>query len=434
MSAEIEVIGQILGQPSKISDCDLNPEDFVSEQHQTIFDELLMMRDEKVAIDPISVSERLEQRTGQNWLAIIAGIEQQAFCHASFSNQVESVRKNGQVTRVTREISIFAEEIARTKDLSLAESLIDKLMTIKAGGSNWSKTINQAASKALQTLEELHETGKLPGITTGLTALDRALGGYRPTNLVVIGARPAMGKTAFLINGALAAAKAGPVGFISAEQDGEQLAQRMFSILGDIDSQKVRTGQLDGDEWDKLRSACLRLRQMDFYINDEPGASITAVKKQAREWKYKYNIQALYVDYIQKLEPARRQSLRTYEIAEIVRSLKNLARELKIPVIALAQVSRDCEKRDDKRPYMSDIADSGEIEREADEVITIYRDEVYNEHTPEKGVAELLVCKARHGRVGVVRSHWIGKYMQFNDLDIWQNNSAPYDSEGKCYG
>lgn len=434
MSAEIEVIGQILGQPSKIMDCDLKPEDFITEQHQMIFDELLLMQEEKIAIDPISVSERLDQKTGQSWLATIAGIEQQAFCHSTFKNQVESVRKNGQVTNLTREISLFAEEIGRTKDLSLAENLIDRLMLIKAGGNKWSHTISEACSRALKTLEELHESGKLPGITTGLEALDKAIGGYRPTNFIVVGARPAMGKTAYLINGALAAAKTGPVGFISAEQDGEQLAQRMFSILGNIDSQKIRTGSLEGDEWDRLRGACVRLKRMNFYINDEPGTSINAVKKQAREWRYKYNIQALYVDYLQKLEPSRRQEKRTYEIAEICRSLKNLSRELKIPVITLAQVSRDCEKRVDKRPYMSDIADSAEVEREADEVITIYRDEVYNPDTADKGIAELLVCKARHGQVGVVRSSWIGKFMQFNDIDIWKNNSAPYDSEGRCYG
>lgn len=434
MSAEIEVIGQILRQPSKIMECELQPEDFVTEQHQIIFDELLFMKDEKISIDPISLSDRLEQKTGQSWLATVAGIEQAAFCDSTFSNQVENVRKNGQVTSIAREIALYAEEIKRTKDLSLAENLIDHLMTIKAGGNKWSHTIGQACSRALETLEAIHESGKLPGITTGIKSLDEALGGYRPTNLVVVGARPAMGKTAFLINGALAAAKNGPVGFISAEQDGEQLAQRMFSILGNIDSQKVRTGTLEGDEWDRLRGACVRLKRMNFYINDEPGTNINSVKKQAREWRYKYNIQALYVDYIQKLEPSRRHEKRTYEVAEICRSLKNLARELKIPVIALAQVSRDCEKRDDKRPYMSDIADSSEVEREADEVITIYRDEVYNQNTTNPGVAELLVCKARHGQVGVVRSNWIGKYMQFNDLDIWQNNSAPYDSEGRCYG
>lgn len=426
MSAEIEVIGQILAQPSKLMDCDLLPKDFISEQHQTIYAEILLMQDQKVEIDPISISDRLHEKTGKNWLATIAGIANAAFCYSTFKNQVENVRKDGQVHRITSELVYYAEEIKRSKDIGLAEQLIQELMTAVSGTSNkWSHTLKGSASKALENLEKLHKSGDIPGIPTGLKKLDEAIGGFRPTNLIVIAARPAMGKTAFLINCALAGASVGPIGFISAEQGNEQLSERMFSILGSIDSQRVRTGKLEDDDWDRLRGAALRMRNLNFYINDKPAVNINAVRQQAREWKYKYNIHALYVDYIQRLEPSRRHEKKTYEVGEVVCALKNIARELNIPVIALAQASRDCEKRqDDKRPYMSDIADSAEIEREADEVITIYRDEVYNVDSADKGIAEILVCKARHGKTGKVHVRWEGKFMQFKDLN--RNN---YDED-----
>ncbi len=432
MQVEAEVIACILREPSKLMACDLKPEDFISTQCGEIYSAMLDMQREKVAIDPFSVSERLESMTGQSWMQTVLKIENETYGRAPFQNQVEKVRRDGQIKNITNMVSLFVEEVQRNKDLTLADNLIQELMEVRKTKTNHSHSLKESVSKALDSLEKLHDQEGLPGLETGLAKLDAAIGGFRDTNLIVIGARPAMGKTAFLINCALAGAKLGRVGIISAEQDDEQLAQRMMSILGNIDSQKIRTGKLEEEDWPKLTAVVVRLKELGIEINDKPGIDINSIRRQARDWKFKYDIKALYIDYLQKVKPARHHNSRKSEVAEIAGALKDLARELKIPVVALAQVSRKCEDRPDKRPMMSDLADAAEIEMEADEIITLYRDEVYNENTNEKGIAELLVCKARHGRTGMVKVQWEGQYMQFNDLEQRYSDQSHYNKEKRA--
>ena len=220
--------------------------------------------------------------------------------------------------------------------------------------------------------------------------------------------------TALMLNLALAAKE--PVGIISAEQGHEQMGLRLISIEGSLDSQKLRTGGFYDEEWDTLRKAVRRLTERNIRVNDEPGISISGIIRQARDWKFKYGIKALYVDYLQKIRATDKRMKRHEQVGEVAGLLKNLARELEIPVVALAQVNRECEKRPNKRPLNSDLADASEIEKEADEILFLYRDEVYNPDSPDKGIAEIDISKNRHGPTGTVRCVFVGKFMQFKEI------------------
>lgn len=424
MTPEIEVVGQILMNQSKLQSCDLKPDDFINTQYRDIYVECLEMAKDRIAIDPISVAERLETKTGQNWIGICGEVANKAFCHSTFDQQVEKVRRNGQLTVAKDLLSACLYDIERTKSIEPVDRLMQEIMRIAKTRNNHTTNLQDAIVKAAQHLEEVSERKGLPGLTTGLKEVDGLLGGFHKTDLIVVGARPAMGKTALLINFALAGAKEVPVGFVSAEQGSMQIAIRALSIEGSIDSMKMRNASFSGDEWSKLLNAGAALKGRDIQIYDEPGMSISGIVKQAREWKFKHNIQALYVDYIQKIEPLNKFQSKPQQVGEIAGALKNLAKELNIPIVALAQVSRDCEKRDNKRPGNGDLADSSEIEKEADEIITIYRDEVYNINSNDKGIAELLVCKNRHGATGVIRTVWNGPFMQFKDLSTMYGGRA----------
>jgi replicative DNA helicase len=421
MSAELEVIGQILMDSSKLQSCDLATGDFINSQYRDIYQAILDMSSSAQVIDPVSVSEYLEAQTGKQWLVTCGQVANKAYCFGTFDNQVEIVRKHGQLHRIKSILSIAMSEIDRTKSTDAVDRLISELMASTKTRNNFSKTLQDGIIEACEHLSKIAEIDGIPGITTGLKDLDDILGGFHDSDLVVVGARPAVGKTAFLINCALAASKLAPVGVISAEQGVRQMAERCLAITGSVDAKKLRNAKMSDDEWSRLLGAGAQLKGAKMHIYDEPGVSIGTVLKQAREWKFKYGIKALYVDYIQKISNTGHASKRD-SVGEIAGSLKNLARELNIPVIALAQVNRDCERRDNKRPYQGDLADSSEIEKEADEIITLYRDEVYNEKTVDVGVAELLICKNRHGPTGAIRTSWIGQFMQFRDL-----SRASYD-------
>lgn len=212
-----------------------------------------------------------------------------------------------------------------------------------------------------------------------------------------------------------------PAGVISAEQDKTQVGLRLISMQGGVNSQKLRTAHLDETEWSRVSAGTIALQNMEGAINDKPGINIIEICAQARKWKYDRDIKILFVDYIQKIKGSNQKLSRTEQVTEVVGALKNLAKELQIPVVALAQVNRECEKRQDKRPMASDIADASEIEKEADVIMTLYRDEVYNEHTNDQGIAEINVVKNRHGPIGVVKCQFIGEFFQFRDFPCRPN-------------
>ncbi len=288
-------------------------------------------------------------------------------------------------------------------------------MGLSATRQNHECSISQALKKSLDMIEEANNITGPVGIATGISKLDEVLGGFHDSDLYVIGARPAMGKTAFLLN--LANAHNEQVGIISTEQPAAQLGIRLIAINGRVNSQRMRTGTLNDYNWDKITASVTNLHENNnIWINDKSSINILELTRQARKWKHQHNIKALYIDYIQRIKWTNQKMEKWEQVGNVVLSLKELARDLNIPVIALAQVSRNAEQRDDKRPTMADLANSSEIEKEADIVMTLYRDEVYNENSPQKGIMEINVCKNRHGPIGNVMAAWIEKYMRIENL------------------
>jgi replicative DNA helicase len=242
------------------------------------------------------------------------------------------------------------------------------------------------------------------------------LGGLHGGDLVIVGARPAMGKTALMLNMAASALMAGfPVGVFSGEQGVSQITQRLIAIQGRIPVMRMRNGSLIGEDWSKLSAAVASLKDRGMYIFDKPAPTLSDIVRRARSWHYNHGIKAIYLDYLQRVKITTKAP-RHEAIGEIAAGLKELARELNIPVIALAQVNREVEKRVNKRPFMGDLKDSGTIEQEADQIFMLYRDEVYNEETKDKGLAEINIEKNRHGSTGRVDLAWRGEYLRFENL------------------
>jgi replicative DNA helicase len=278
--------------------------------------------------------------------------------------------------------------------------------------------INQLMAKAMDRLDTLlHADSHITGVATGITKFDELTAGLQPGDLVIVAGRPSMGKTSFAMNIAENAAIGGkvPTAIFSMEMSGEQLAMRMISSLGRIDQQKVRTGKLDDTDWKRVSSAIALMSQAPVFIDDTGGLAPTELRARARRLRRDHNLGLIVVDYLQLMQVPGTRENRATEISEICRSLKSLARELKVPLIALSQLNRGLEQRDDKRPIMSDLRESGSIEQDADLIVFIYRDEVYNKDTEDKGVAEIIIGKQRNGPTDTVKTTFLGQFTRFEN-------------------
>jgi replicative DNA helicase len=301
----------------------------------------------------------------------------------------------------------------------LLDGGIARLMGMQHVEQSSEYTLRQALTIAYEAAEAAKARGgKIPGIPTGLTELDDVLGGLHNSDLIVIGARPSMGKTALLLNMALG--DAGDAGLFSTEQPVVQIGSRLLAIEGGVNASRLRNGSHDEEDLGRLFNATARLLDPDcpreLMICDQAGLTIGELQRIARRWKQKYGIQRLLVDYVQRVKGNDHRMSRIDQVGEVAIGLKDIARELNIPVVALAQVNRKVEERGDKRPNMGDLANSSEIEKEADQILMLYRDEVYNPTSPDKGIAEISVEKNRHGPTGFVRASWQAETMRFRDL------------------
>jgi len=269
-------------------------------------------------------------------------------------------------------------------------------------------------------LEKLYNMkGNLAGLPTGFTDLDTKLAGLHNSDLIIVAARPAMGKSAFAINIAanVAVQSNVPVAIFNLEMSKEQIGNRILCSEAMVDSNKIRTGQIDDEDWTKLAGTIGRLSDAPIYIDDTPGITITEIRAKCRKLKLERDIGLVVIDYLQLISGSGKAGSREQEISEISRSLKILAKELNIPVIALSQLSRGAEKREDKRPMLSDLRESGAIEQDADIVMFLYRDDYYNEDSDKKNVAEVIVAKQRSGSTGTVELAWLPSYTKFGNLD-----------------
>jgi replicative DNA helicase len=262
-------------------------------------------------------------------------------------------------------------------------------------------------------------------VPTGFADLDKLTGGLQKSDLIIIGARPSIGKTAFALGIAYGAGvlHAKTVGIFSLEMSAEQLVQRLLSTETGVDSHRLRLGQIDDHEWDRISRAFGRLAEAQIYIDDSAGLSIMELRSKCRRLQAERGLDLLVIDYLQ-LMSGRRSENRVQEISEISRGLKSIARELNIPVIALSQLSRQIESRSDHHPLLSDLRESGSIEQDADIVMFIYRDEVYDPNSEQKGIAEISIAKHRNGPVGTVNLRFFQKTARFADLDLYREPTA----------
>ena len=404
----------------------LREEDFYREDDKAVFAAISSLYSKSEPVDLITVKKEL---TENGSFERIGGME----FIASLPGKVPTT------TNVDRYIKIVEEQSMRRKliqtsnelislgydDTEETERIIDlaekRVMDLSQNSSNTGySSIKDVLVSTFDELEKLfNQKGKISGITTGFVGIDRMTSGLHNSDLNIIAARRAMGKSAFAINIATNAAKSGiPTVIFNLEMSKEQVVNRILASEAMVDSNKLRTGQLDDNDWMKLASASGILSEAPIYIDDTPGISIMEIRTKCRKLKMERDIGLVVIDYLQLVTASgKKNASREQEISEISRSLKILAKELNVPVIALSQLSRSAEKRqDDKRPMLSDLRESGAIEQDADIVMFIYREDYYNPDTPEKNVAEIIFAKHRGGSTGTVKLSWLGNYTKFLDI------------------
>lgn len=422
--AEESVVGGLLLDNSKIAEIDLSPLDFCDDSLGQIYAAMLRLERDKQPFDLFTVSDELSRTTGKNWTVSVATLAKNAAGSSNvkiYADHVKRYKRNREARRIARELA----ETVNHDDSAAIDRAIADLMALDTQKAQTTYTMKEATKLAVDYIDTVHKAqGKLTGIRTGLSDLDEAIGGYQKSDLFILAARPAMGKTGFLLSSALNCGV--PAGIVSGEMSAFQLALRAISTAGRVDSQRVRTANLDSDDWTKVSIGVSTLAEKKIVIDDRSSPTIGEVQRWARKMRQKSGIEILYVDYLQRLRGNNPKASRIDQVGEIAIGLKSLAKELDIPVIALAQVNRSVEQRSDKRPLMGDLANSSEIEKEADEIVMLYRDEVYNQDSEDKGIAEFIIEKNRHGPTGMIRSVWQASFIKFEDFSHQWQDQRPH--------
>lgn len=443
VEAEQAVIGGLLLDNrawEKIADKIL-VEDFYRQDHRTLYEAIGELEAANKPFDAVTLSEllantgQLEQVGGLSYIGRLAKDTPSAANIAAYADIVRERSILRQLIAVGTDITSTAfvpEGRASRELLEDAEKRIYEIAEQDMRGRGGFQEIRALLTRTVEQIDYLFETeGAITGLATGFDKFDEMTTGLQPGDLVIVAGRPSMGKTTFAMNIAENAAIGSqvPVAVFSMEMPSEQLAMRMISSLGRIDQHHIRTGQLTDDDWPRITSAVHMLSEAKIYIDDTPAMSPSEVRARARRLKRQHGLGLVVVDYLQLMQVTGGSENRATEISEISRGLKALAKELKVPVIALSQLNRSLESRTDKRPIMSDLRESGAIEQDADLIVFIYRDEVYNEDSPDKGTAEIIIGKQRNGPIGKSRLTFLGKYTKFENF-VPEMYASDYSSGG----
>lgn len=436
IEAEQAVLGSILLRADLLGTVleILKPQDFYKDNHRLIYEAMIDLFEKNEPQDLLTVSNLL---TNTNVLDVVGG---PAYL-ASLTSIVPVTANISSYAKIIRHKSILRRLIAVNTDIAARcyeeqhdiDILVDEAeqAIFDIAGSKGDQHFTQLkhiVPKAFATVEQLYKRKELiTGVPTGYNDIDRMTAGLQPSDLIIIAARPSMGKTSFAMNMAQHAAlveKTG-VAVFSLEMSKEQLVMRLLSSVGRIDSQRIRTGKLRTDDWPKLTRAVGMLSEAPIYIDDTPAISVLEMRAKIRRLAAQHEIGLVVVDYLQLMR-GRSTENRTQEISDISRSLKALAKEHHVPVIALSQLNRGLESRTDKRPMMADLRESGAIEQDADVICFIYRDEVYNksEDNPEKGTAEIIIGKQRNGPTGTARLTFIKEFTMFENMSSYDDQEV----------
>ena len=428
LDAEQSVLGSMLLDKEAVAAASevLQGEDFYSDAHKEIYEAILDTYDQGKPVDLVTLAEALRQRGS---LDAVGG----GTYISDLSMSVPSTANIRYYVRIIEEKSILRKLIGASNEI-IKESyeasedmdiIIDhaekRIFDISQKKNKQSyESIKTILLETYSKIEEMSKNkGKITGVPTGFRDFDMRTSGLNPSDFVLIAARPSMGKTSFAMNIAQNAAVRYkvPVAIFSLEMAKDQLAQRMLSSEANVELQKIRTGDLAEEDWVKLVNAATPLSQAPIFIDDTPGVTAMEVRSKARRLKMEHNIGMVVIDYLQLMSGRGKTESRQQEVSEISRSLKALARELQVPVVALSQLSRGPEARQDHRPMLSDLRDSGAIEQDADLVVFLYRDEYYNPDTEQQNIAEAIIAKQRNGPTGTVELVWLGQYTKFANYE-----------------
>jgi len=435
IEAEQAVLGAIFLDPSSLTLASelLIPDDFYRAAHQKIYNAMLELSDKGEPVDLVTVTSELadanllEEVGGVSYLSDLANSAPTA---ANIEYYGKIVEEKSILRRLIRTATTIAQDGYSREDevevlLNEAEKTIMEVAQRKNAGAF--QNIKDVLVQTYDNIETLHDRkGDITGIPTGFIELDKMTAGFQRNDLIIVAARPSVGKTAFALNIAqnVATKTDENVAIFSLEMGADQLVMRMLCAEGNIDAQRLRTGSLTPEDWGKLTMAMGSLSNSGIYIDDTPGIRVGDIRAKCRRLKQESGLGMVLIDYLQLIQGNGRTDNRQQEVSEISRSLKELARELKVPVIALSQLSRGVEQRQDKRPMMSDIRESGSIEQDADIVAFLYRDDYYDKESENKNIIEIIIAKQRNGPVGTVSLAFVKEYNKFVNLE------RRFDDEG----
>ncbi|WP_216831646.1 replicative DNA helicase [Alkalihalobacterium elongatum] len=436
IEAEQAVLGAIFLEEQALVTASerLIPEDFYRSAHQRIYEVMLNLAEKGEPVDLITVTSELQDR---NWLDDIGGVSYLSDLAnavptaANIDYYSKIVEEKSLLRRLIRVATNIAADGYTSEDevdaiLDTAEKTILDVAQRKNSGAFISiKDVLVETYDRIEMLEK--QTGDITGIATGFVELDRMTAGFQRNDLIIVAARPSVGKTAFALNIAqnVATKTDENVAIFSLEMSASQLVQRILCAEGNIDAQKMRTGQLEPEDWQKLTMAMGSLSKAGIYIDDTPGVKVNDIRAKCRRLKQEKGLGMILIDYLQLIQGSGRGGEnRQQEVSEISRTLKAIARELEVPVIALSQLSRGVESRQDKRPMMSDIRESGSIEQDADIVAFLYRDDYYDKESENKNIIEIIIAKQRNGPVGTVELAFVKEYNKFVNLDRRHDESS----------
>ncbi|CDN41506.1 replicative DNA helicase [Paenibacillus sp. P22] len=427
--AEQAVLGAVLLQAEALITAmeKIRPEDFYLNQHQIVFEAMIELGENNQPIDLVTLTaylsdrQQLDEVGGVSYLAKLATVVPTA---ANVEYYAQIVEEKSMLRRLIRTATTIVSDGYGASDdiglmLSEAESRIMEIANRRS--SSGFVSIRDVLMEVFERVEFLYTNkGGSTGIPSGFVDLDKMTSGFQRNDLIIVAARPSVGKTAFALNIAqnVGVRSRETVAIFSLEMSAAQLVQRMVCAESNVDAGRMRTGFLEGDDWEKLTMAIGALSEAEIYIDDTPGITVSDIRAKCRRLKKERNLGMILIDYLQLIQGRGKSGEnRQQEVSEISRTLKQIARELEVPVIALSQLSRGVEQRQDKRPMMSDLRESGSIEQDADIVAFLYRDDYYDKETEKKNIIEIIIAKQRNGPVGTVELAFLKNFNKFVSLD-----------------
>jgi replicative DNA helicase len=422
---ERALLGGLLLDPGQLGEVAerLSPSAFSRPPHENLFALLIELQERNVSADIVTVIDEIGRRNAQDYdgIAYVAALPNACPSVENLITYAERVRESSVRRRLVEAASSIVEMVKNEpKDLpTLLDDAERSIFDISqlSGRTDWHELSTVIDEQFMAIQARASSAGDLVGVSTGFYDLDKMLAGLHKGTLSILAARPAMGKTALALNMALAAAKHGPVGIFSLEMSRQELASRILCSVAEVDAGKVRTGKLDGSDWRRLTEGVEIMHSLPIEIDDTPGLTISQLRSKARRLITKRReVSLIVVDYLQLMQgTGGAKESRENVISNISRGLKILSKELQVPVLALSQLNRSLESRQDKRPLPSDLRESGAIEQDADVIMFIYRDDYYNKDSPEPGIAEVIVAKQRAGATGTVKLVFDGKFTLFRN-------------------